>query len=68
MKTLLIFLLTITLYSSAGTKVFICDSPSAVAYHSSKNCRGLQKCTHRVLEVYETDAQNKNLRSCKVCY
>ncbi len=40
MKTLLIFLLSITLYSSAGTKVFICDSPQAVAYHNSKDCRG----------------------------
>ena len=68
MKALLIFLLSITLYSSAGTKAFICDSPQAVAYHSSKNCRGLQKCAHQVLEVYEREALDKGLRGCKICY
>jgi hypothetical protein len=68
MKALLIFILSMTLYSPTGTKVFICDSPSSVAYHSTKYCRGLQKCTHEVLEVYETEAQNKDLRPCKICY
>jgi hypothetical protein len=68
MKTILVFLLSIVLCSSGGTKVFICDSPQAVAYHSNKNCRGLQKCVHRVLEVWEREALDKGLRGCKICY
>jgi hypothetical protein len=69
MKFLIAFFLALTIsLGTGGTKVYICDSPNAVAYHSDKYCRGLQKCTHQVLEVTLKEAENKNLRPCKICY
>ncbi len=49
--------------------VYICNSEGSVAYHSSKECRGLQKCSHTILTVTLEDAVNKyNRRACKICY
>lgn len=67
MKTILIALLTLALLSGE-TKVYICDSPGSVAYHAYRKCRGLQKCSHQILEVTVKDAISKNLRPCKICY
>lgn len=40
----------------ADTKVFICKSPNATVYHPKKDCWGLNKCTHKILEVTEDEA------------
>ena len=49
--------------------VYICNSEGSVAYHSTTNCKGLNKCTHEVLTVSESDAVNKyKRRPCKLCY
>ena len=51
------------------TSVYICNSEKAVAYHSSKTCRGLNNCKHEILEVSKTDAVNAyGRRACKICY
>ncbi len=50
--------------SSNSTKVYICDSENAVAYHYTKNCRGIKPCTHDVLEVTVVKAKEKGLRLC----
>jgi hypothetical protein len=68
MKTLFIFIVVLWINFTGATKVYICDSPTAATYHSAENCRGLQKCTHQILEVTITEAKNKQLRPCKVCY
>ncbi|HEY0031326.1 MAG TPA: hypothetical protein VGC65_11245 [Bacteroidia bacterium] len=55
--------------NKASTNVFICDSSASKAYHSSKTCRGIQKCTHEILEVTLKDAKGTYGRvACKVCY
>ena len=55
--------------SPAGSNVYICDSKSAKAYHSSKTCSGIKKCTHTILEVTLKDAKEKYERvACKICY
>ena len=48
-------------------KVYICLSSSAYAYHSDE-CRGLERCTHKVEHVTITAAKNKGYRPCKICY
>lgn|GEM_PF-6644226 len=49
--------------------VYICDSRSSYAYHSSYNCSGLQKCTNGILKVSLSDAINVyNRNPCKFCY
>lgn len=56
-------------FKGSDAKVFVCDSSTSVAYHSSKNCRGLQKCTHEIINVPKNDAINVyGKRACKICY
>jgi hypothetical protein len=52
------------------TQVYICTSPTAVAYHKSRNgCKGIQACSRKVLKVSKSDAIRKyKYRACKVCY
>jgi len=50
------------------TYVYICNSSTAYVYHSSKDCRGLNRCTHEIVRVTLGDAVNKyNRRACKIC-
>jgi hypothetical protein len=46
--------------------VFICDSKSAARYHLKENCRGLQKCNYRIIQVTLNDAQQKNRTMCRM--
>lgn len=51
------------------TNVWICNSEKSVAYHSKKDCRGLNNCKHEIKEVTKTDAMNVyGRRACKICY
>ena len=48
--------------------VYLCDSETAHVYHSTKDCRGLRNCTHKIIKVTLDDAVNKyNRRACKIC-
>jgi len=51
------------------TYVYVCNSYTAYAYHSSQSCRGLNRCTHEIVQVSLSDAMNKYKRTaCKICY
>lgn len=70
MKTLLLAL-TLTLLSfsqSADTYVYVCDSETSTSFHSNKDCRGLQKCTHEIIVITAKDAEKMGKRPCKICY
>lgn len=48
--------------------VFICVSGRAYAYHSTLECRGLQRCTHQIIKISLYEAVNKyGYRACKIC-
>ncbi len=48
--------------------VYICNSTTAYAYHSTSDCKGLNNCTHGVIKVSLSDATNKyGRRPCKIC-
>ena len=48
--------------------VFICVSGRAYAYHSTLECRGLQRCTHQIMKTSLYEAVNKyGYRACKIC-
>lgn len=73
MKTIIIlaftFLTSVTNIKPVSTDVYICNSTTASVYHSSKTCKGLDKCTHEIKEVSKEDAEKKyQRRACKVCY
>jgi len=49
--------------------VYICDSKASYAYHSDRNCRGLERCKHGIIRTTKDSAINYyNRRPCKYCY
>ena len=48
--------------------VYYCTGPNAKKYHSTSRCRGLRKCSCRIVKCSESEAQNKGFRPCKICY
>lgn len=48
--------------------VYICDSKTAYAYHTSNSCRGLNRCTHAIVKMTETEARSNRRTPCKVCH
>lgn len=47
--------------------VLICQSKSAYAYHSHV-CRGLGRCTHKVVKMSKEDAIKAGYKPCGFCY
>lgn len=71
--TLRLFVATVAIAMASFTtppeKVYVCDSKTSVAYHASKDCRGLNKCTHEIIYITKKDAmENYGKRACKICY
>jgi hypothetical protein len=64
LKILLTSAVIVLLSSSEETKVFICDSENAVAYHYTKKCRGIKQCKHKILEVTKEKALERKLKLC----
>src|SRR4051812_25883342 len=51
------------------TYVYVCYSKTLYAYHSTKDCRGLNRCTHEIIKITESDAINTYYkRACKECW
>ena len=57
-----------TMSFSSSSNVFVCDSNTSVAYHASDSCKGLNKCSHKIISVTLSEATNKGKRACKICY
>ncbi|HWJ25513.1 MAG TPA: hypothetical protein VNS32_03165 [Flavisolibacter sp.] len=74
MKLFLTFILPLVFAFAGGPtlkadKVYVCDSRTSEAYHINKNCRGLNRCTHTIIEVTEKQAiDSYHKRKCKICY
>lgn len=49
--------------------VWICTGPGAVAYHSKRNCGGLNNCKDDIVKVTLHDAiTDWHRRPCRRCY
>lgn len=67
MKSLIISLLF--LYPGySSNHVYICTGPNAYAYHKTRNCRGLRRCTGEIKEISLAQAKKENRKACKLCY
>lgn len=68
--TLLILISTSLCNPVAPEEVYICISPTAIAYHKSKtNCKGIRACTHDIKKVSKEDAIKKfKYRACRLCF
>lgn len=48
--------------------VYYCTGSNAKKYHSSSHCRGLRKCSYRIVKCSKSEARKKGFRPCKICY
>jgi hypothetical protein len=48
--------------------VYVCMSKGSVAYHSSSDCAGLNRCTHEVKSMSAAQAAQIGKRACQKCY
>jgi len=47
-----------------ASKVWICKSSGAKKYHFSRDCGGLNRCTHTIVETTVRDAEAVGLTPC----
>lgn len=70
---LTVFLSLMAIAAYAGVKAaengyYICMTSSSYAYHKSKNCRGLNRCSSKIEAVSLDEAVKKYGRKpCKIC-
>ena len=48
--------------------VYYCTGPQARKYHRKANCRGLKKCSCRIVKCSKAEAQKKGFSPCRICY
>ncbi|WP_121244677.1 hypothetical protein [Mucilaginibacter phyllosphaerae] len=66
MKTLfLLITLSVLLPTAPKDNVYICDSPTAKKYHLRNDCKGLSRCTHRIIGVTIEEAKKRKFELCK---
>lgn len=63
----LILLLTVSLLASTGKTVYICNGPKSIAYHSTRNCNGLNNCSTTIREITISEANKIGRRACRIC-
>lgn len=49
-------------------QVYICTGPSATTYHSTDECRGLNRCSREIKMVSIDKAKKMGRRPCRFCY
>lgn len=54
--------------NTTETAVYVCVSKSSVAFHSTDECSGLNRCTHEIKAMSTADAQRMGKRACLKCY
>lgn len=53
---------------ASSSVVYICTGGKAYAYHKSKSCSGLNKCSGDIVGVQLSKAKSMGRRACKKCY
>ena len=53
--------------SASGGSVYICTGSGAYAYHSNRNCSGLNNCKADIVTTSLSKAK-KSRKACNICY
>lgn len=48
--------------------VYVCTGPMSHCYHTSRNCKGLERCSKTIEAVSITEAIQAGRRPCKFCH
>lgn len=60
----LMFTSCLTAEATSKGDVYICTSKSAKVYHSTPNCKGLNRCSKEIKKVSKSSIKR---RGCKIC-
>ncbi len=63
----LFLLAIISLFSFKSNNVYVCDGPKSIAYHSTRNCNGLNNCSTSIREITLSEANKIGRRACRIC-
>lgn len=71
-KMLLPLLLSCAIITPTKSKqteksVYVCTGEKSVAYHATKNCRGLNRCGGDIKAVTLSQAKAMGRRACRIC-
>ena len=69
MKQIYLFILglSVLFISSCTSTVYICDGPTASAYHTRRNCIGLTNCSGDISSVSLEEAHDMGRHLCHYC-
>ena len=48
--------------------VYYCTGPKAKRFHKSPYCKGLNKCSGRIVKCSKEEAKKKGFSPCRICY
>ncbi len=72
LSTMLLLLLPVNGFTSqVQTKeqtVFICTGGKSKKFHATPKCRGLNRCSGRIIEITIEKAESKGRTPCRICY
>ena len=54
--------------TKGGGTVYICNSQGSYAYHSSKGCAALNRCSSSIKAVSAASAKSQGRSACQKCY
>lgn len=57
-----------TTHRTTTAAVYVCMSKGSVAYHSTNECAGLNRCNHEVQSMSTTAAEELGKRPCLKCF
>lgn len=54
-------------YEANPDCIYVCSGHSAKRYHSVGNCKGISRCSGKVLEMTIEEAEDEGKTPCKMC-
>ena len=62
-----LFVVTLALSACNSDKVYICTGPQSHAYHTKRNCKGLDRCSKDIKTVTIEEAKRMHRHPCRFC-
>ena len=47
--------------------VYVCTGAKSKRYHTYKNCKGLRRCSRRIIQITKSEAEEKGKTPCRIC-
>jgi len=68
MQKLLLLVAIVFIGCSNDNSVYLCNGPESKAYHKTRHCQGLKRCTTDIESTDIATAMARHRRECGYCY